>query len=246
MAVFVFARDMVAFPTAWFTGTDYNEAKDKARAFIYSTTRVVIACGIVWGLYKGQRCEALRKFSVPVALFTARVGRITFSLEPISLLINLYLIKTARSRWITGGYCAAVGIWQCVVQTMRQWTKEDPSLFSARIQKAVLNIDPLSHLMRIALWKTPETRLGISIFTTIYGILQLNAYTIERWNLRDAPTELALKGVVHLAFGLCWFAAYENYNSRLENTHAKEATYLYRAANWAAPYLAWLATGQRG
>jgi hypothetical protein len=246
MSVFVFARDMVAFPAAWFTGTDYNDAKLKARAFVYSTTRVVIACSIVWGLYKGQHCEALRKFSVPVALFTARIGRIAFSLEPISLLINLYLIKTARSRWITGGYCTAVGIWQCVVQTMRQWTKEETSVFSARIQRAALNIDPLSHFMMISLWKMPETRLGISIFTTIFGIYQLNVYTTERWNLRDAPTELALKGVLHIAFGLCWFAAYENYNRWLENHHAKDKTYLHRAANWAAPHLAWLATGQRG
>jgi hypothetical protein len=207
---------------------------------------VAIACGIVWGLYKWQRCEALRKFSVPVTLLTARVGRITLSLEPISLLINLYLIKTAESRWITGGYCAAVGVWQCAMQTMRQWTIEGPSVFSARVQKAAFKVDPLSYFMNIALWKVPETRLGISIFITIFGIIQLNAYTIERWNLRDAPTELALKGIWHVAIGLCWLALYENYHCGLENNHAREKTYLYRAADWAAPYLAWFATGQRG
>lgn len=246
MSVFVFARDMAAFPAAWFAGSDYDEVKEKARDFVYSSARVAIACGIIWGLFKGQQCDTLREFKVPVPLFTAKMGRIIFSLEPISLLVNLYLVKTARSRWITGVYCAVGAIWQCVAQTLRQWTKESPPVFfSATLQKAALKIDPLSHFMRIALWKLPETRLGIGLFTTIFGIYQLNVYTTERWNLRDAPTDLALKGVLHIIFGLCWFGAYENYNSRLEKG-AKTETYLYRAADWAAPHLAWLATGQRG
>ncbi|HEY5235185.1 MAG TPA: hypothetical protein VIJ14_03305, partial [Rhabdochlamydiaceae bacterium] len=139
MSVLVFARDMVAFPTAWLTGADYNEVKGKARDFIYSTARVVFACSIVWGIYKVQLSDPFRKLTVPVILLTAHAGRLTFSLEPISLLVNLYLVKTARSRWIVGGYCAAVGIWQCVVQTLRQWTREAPTVFfSATLQRAGL------------------------------------------------------------------------------------------------------------
>ncbi len=128
MSVLVFARDMVTFPAAWFAGSEYEEVRVKARDFLYSAARVAIACSIVWGLYKGQHCEALRKITVPVILFTGHAGRITVSLEPISLLVNLYLVKTAKSRWITGGYCALVGIWQCIAQTLRQWTKEPPSV----------------------------------------------------------------------------------------------------------------------
>ncbi len=246
MSVLVFARDMVAFPAAWFAGSEYQEVKIKARDFLYSTGRVVFACAIVWGIYKGQHCEALRNLTVPVILLTGRAGRIVVSLEPISLLVNLYLVSTARSRWITGGYCALAGIWQCFAQTLRQWTKEPPSVFfSATLQRAGLSIDPLSNLMRIALWKFPETRLGISLFVTIFGIYQLHAYTIDRWNLLDAPTSLALKGIVHIGFGLCWLGAYENYNRRLEKG-AKTETYLYKAAEWAAPHLSWLVTGQAG
>ncbi|HEY5236222.1 MAG TPA: hypothetical protein VIJ14_08600, partial [Rhabdochlamydiaceae bacterium] len=70
-------------------------------------------------------------------------------------------------------------------------------------------------------------------------------YTTDRWNLVDAPTTLALKGIVHIAFGLCWLGAYEKYNRGLE-AGAKNKTYLYQAADWAAPQLTWLVTGQRG
>ncbi len=244
MSVLVFAKDMVAFPAAWIAGSEYKEIKVKARDFLYSTARVAFACSIVWGLYKGQRCEALRKLTVPVVLLTGHAGRIIVSLEPVSLLVNLYLVKTASSKWITGGYCAAVGIWQCAMQTLRQWTQEPSAVFfSASVQRANLNIDPLSHLMRIALWKLPETRLGISLFTTIFGVYQLSAYTADRWNLLDAPTSLALKGIFHVACGLCWMGAYENDNRMLERG-AKKDTHLYKAADWIAPHLAWLATGQ--
>ncbi|HEX2580328.1 MAG TPA: hypothetical protein VHK67_08020 [Rhabdochlamydiaceae bacterium] len=248
MSVLGFVRDMVTFPAVWFTGADYDEAREKARNFIYSTARVAIACGIVWGLFKAQYCEPLREVTVPVALFSARVGKVVFSLEPLSLLINFYLLKTAKSKWIAGGYSAAVGVWQCFMQSMRQWTKAPSgfsAVFSVTLQKAALKIDPLTNLMRIAVWKLPETRLGIGLFTTVFGGSQLNVYTIERWNLRDAPTALALKGIVHIAFGLCWIGLYEKYNHRLETTLEKESTYLFRAANWVAPHLAWIATGQQ-
>jgi hypothetical protein len=246
MSVFVFAKDMVSFPAAWIAGSEYKEVKIKARNFLYSTARVVIACGIVWGLFKGQHCEPLRKLTVPVPLLTGRAGRLIVSLEPISLLVNLYLVSTATSRWDKGVCCALVGIWQCTMQTLRQWTKEPPAVFfSATLQRARLNIDPLKYLMGITTWKFPETRLGIGLFLTIFGIYQLHAYTIDRWNLVDAPTSLALKGIVHIGFGLGWLGSYERYNRRLEK-EAKTETYLYKAADWAAPHLSWLVTGQAG
>ncbi len=245
MTPLMFAKDMVAFPWAWATGTEYKDAEEKAHKFVYATTRVIFTCSVIWGLYRGQQCEALRKLTVPVALFTLKVGRVTLSLEPISLLINLYLIKTSQSKWRVGGYCAAVGVWQCIAQTFKQWTKEAPGIFfSATWQRGGLNIDPLSNLMRIALWKFPETRLGVGICATIFGMYQLNAYTTDRWNLVEAPTSLALKGIVHILFGLCWIAAFDNYNRRLEKG-AKKDTYFCKAADIAAPRLAWLATGQR-
>jgi|GEM_PF-1885641 len=248
MSVLVFAKDLVAFPTAWFSGEEYKDVKEKARDFIYSTSRVVIACGIVWGLYKGQQCEPLRSLAVPVRFFSARVGKIIFSLEPLSLLINLFLIKMAdshRSQWIIGGCSGAMEVGHCALQTMRRWTREESSFFSATMQRVVLKIDLLSHLMWIALWKLPESRLGIGLFTTIFGLYQMNVYTIERWNLRDAPTQWALKGIIHIAFGLYWIGAYERYNDELEKSRDKEATYLYRVATWASPHLAWIATGER-
>jgi hypothetical protein len=244
MSVLMFAKDLVAFPAAWFAGSEYKEVKVKARDFLYTTARVAFACSIIWGIYKGQHCEALRKLTVPVILLTGRAGRVIVSLEPVSLLVNLYLVRTAHSKWIKGGCCALVGILQCIAQTLRQWTNEPPSVFfSATLQRARLNIDPLTHLMGIATWKFPETRLGIGLFLTIFGIYQLHAYTIDRWNLIDAPTSLALKGIVHIGFGLCWLGAYEHYNRSLEKG-AKKETYLYKAADWAAPHLAWITTGQ--
>lgn len=244
MTPIVFVKDMLAFPAAWVAGSDYKEVKDKARDFVYSTARMVFAGSIIWGIFKAQRCEALRKLTMPVVLLTGHAGRIIVSLEPISLVVNLYLIKTASSKWITAGYCAVVGIWQCAMQSLRQWTKEPPSVFfSATVQRANINIDPLGHLMRIALWKLPETRLGIGLFATIFGIYQLHSYTAARWDLLDAPTSRALKGVFHVACGLCWWAAYENYNRKLESG-AKKDTYLYKAADWVAPTLAWFVTGQ--
>jgi hypothetical protein len=242
-SLLVFGKDILAFPAAWVAGSDYKEVKDKARDFLYSTARVVFAGSIVWGIYKAQRCEALRKLTMPVILLTGNVGRIIVSLEPISLLINFYLITTAKSKWMTGGYCAAVGIWHSAMQSLRQWTKEPSVFFSATVQRANLNIDPLGHLMRIALWKLPETRLGIGLFATIFGLFQLHAYTSARWDLLDAPTSRALKGVFHVACGLCWLAAYDNDNRKLENG-AKKDTYLYKAADWVAPKVAWFVTGQ--
>jgi hypothetical protein len=244
MRVLNFAKDMVAFPVTWFAGAEYSEMEEKARQFVHSTAKVMFACSIVWGLYKGQRCEALRKLTIPVSLFTMRLGRFSFSLEPVSLLINLYLIKTAKSKLIVSTYCVAIGIWQCIAQIFNQWkTKASSVFFSASLHKAGLKIDPLSNLMRIALWKIPESRLGIGCFTAIFGIYQLHVYTSERWNLRDAPTDLALRGILHIVFGLCWLGAYENYNRRLERTKTEKDTYLYKTADWLAPHLAWIATG---
>jgi hypothetical protein len=242
MSVFVsFAADLVSFPGAVFAGSEYKEIKETARDFIYSAARVVFACSIVWGLFKAQQWEPLRKFTLPVVLLTGHAGRLIVSLEPISLLINLCLVATAQSKWKTGGYCAVVAIWQCMVQTLSHWTKEPPTVFfSATVQRAQLNINPLTHLMNIAVWKVPETRLGISLFLTIHGIYQLHAYTMDRWNLFDAPTRYALKGVFHVACGLCWLGAYDNDHRKLE----KKNTYLYKAADLIAPKVAWLVTGQ--
>jgi hypothetical protein len=239
-------RDMYAFPAACLAGTEYKEMEEKARDFLHSTARVAIACCLVWGLYKGQRWDVLRKLTVPVALCAVKMGRVSFSIEPISMLINIYLIKTARSKWIVGTYCAALGVWQCIAQTFQQWKSEAPVIFfKASIRQAGILIDPLSNLMRIALWKIPESRLGIGCFTVTYGIRQLNFYTIERWNLRDAPTDHALKGILHILFGLGWIGAYEYYNQSLEKDGAKKETYLYRAANYFAPHLARATAGTK-
>lgn len=228
-------KDIYAFPAAYYAGADYKEMEGKARDFLHAAFRVAIACGIVWGLYRAQRWDVLRKLTVPVVLCSVKIGRIAFSIEPISMLINAYLITTAKSKWIVGTYCAALGVWQGIVQTFLQWKAEAPPIFfSATLKKAGILIDPMSNLMRIALWKIPESRLGIGFFTAGFGISQLKFYTIERWNYRDAPTDFALKGVLHVLFGLGWLGAYEYYNQGPE----KEKTYLYRAANWLAPHLA--------
>jgi hypothetical protein len=246
MSVFFvsFANDIVNFPWALVAGSEHKEVKETARNFLYSAARVAIACSIVWSIFKAQSFEPLRTLTLPVVLLTGHVGRLIVFLEPISLMINFYLVKTAKSKWTTGGYCAVVAIWQCIVQTLSHWTKEPPRVFfSAAMKPARINIDPLTHLMNIAVWKVPETRLGIGSFLTIFGVFQLKAYTEDRWNLLDAPTSRALKGITHVGFGLCWLALYDGENKELEKG-AKKNTYLYKAADLIAPKVAWFFTGE--
>jgi hypothetical protein len=236
-------REMVAFPWAWATGND-KDAQEKAHKFVYTTSRVAFTCAVIWALYKGQQCESLRKITVPVPLFTMKLGRISLSLEPISLLITAYLVKTSESKWGASGYCAVWGVWQCLAQTFREWTKEPPGVsFSATFHQGGVNIDPYANLMKIALWKVPETRLGIGIFIAIFGVFQLQVYTQYRLQDMEVPTSLALKGIVHVLFGFGWIKAFGDREVELEEG-AKRDTYFYKAADLAAPYLGKLATGR--
>jgi hypothetical protein len=238
MALLVFAKTVFTYPAVFVTGSDQRGAEEKTRDFLYSSARLVLACTIVWGIFKAQHCEPLRKIALSMPILAGHVGRMIVFLEPISLLVNSYLITTADSKWKAAGYCAVVGLWQCIVQSFREWTKEPPEVFfSATVQRAKMNIDPLTHSMNIAVWKVPESRLGVGLFLTIFGVYQLHAYTVDRWNLLDAPTDLALKGICHVGFGLCQLGMYEQYNQKLESG-AKKETYLYKAADLCTPALA--------
>ena len=264
LIVFGIVKDIVAFPVTLFTGAEYPKVEEKARSFLYSTARAVIACGIVWALYKAQHSEPIRKFTLPTTLFTIDLSRLSFSLEPISCLIHLYFLRnafnfipSAISKWnagasltgeefVNGTYLAevAIKIWKYLSQVFLQRKMVGPLLFfSASYHWTHLTIDALKHLMGISALKIPETRLGISMFLTGFGSYQLYVYSVERWFYRGAPTNLAFYGLVHVIFGLGWLSLYEKY----QGSQAEKETYLYRATERLAPSLAWVATGgQKG
>ena len=267
MAVLTFVRDFIAFPTAYFSGTDYKDIEEKARNFLYSSARVMIACGIVYALHRTQHTESFRNLTIPTRLFHFDVGRFYFTVEPISLGITLYFVKsavqlmqTAIPKWkagvrlslselIAGTYLGDMGlrVWKTFVRMLQQAKAFAPAaFFSVSVVPGQFRMDPFSPLMYHAAFNIPESRLGISFFTTIFGIYQLNVYSMERWNLHEASTKIALYGIVHIIFGMGWWYLYEKYNDRLEVTQEKKNTYLYRVANWCAPYIAYVASGARG
>ena len=259
----VFARDIIAFPVACFAGENYKEIEEKARRFLYSTARVVFACGVVWALYKMMHNEGIRNLVVPTGLCAIKLGPVVVPLEPISLLslfINLYAVKEAfdsvrkAPSWKEGVQIGLIKgatligivtkIWKCIAGIFHQWKSYVPSVFfSVILRRATLKIDPMTLLMTIGALQLPESRLGLSCFLLAHGVNQLYSFNVERWYLREVPTRRAFSGMVHVMMGLGWLMLYQNNNQRLERTQEVKGTYLYRAANWLAPHLAWLVTG---
>lgn len=263
LPVLVFAKDILAFPVACFSGADYKEIEEKARRFLYSAVRVAIACGVVWALYKMQRTEGIRNLAVPTGLCTINMGPITVPLEPISLLslfINLYVVKEAidsirkAPTWKEGAQiglikgATLIGIVARILKSIagifHQGKSHVPSVFfSVLLRRATLKIDPMTLIMTIGALQLPESRLGLGCFLLAHGVNQLYSFNLERWYLREAPTHRAFSGIVHVMMGLGWFVLYQQNNQRLERTKEVKDSYLYRAANWLAPPLAWLVTG---
>ncbi|HUD02139.1 MAG TPA: hypothetical protein VMR37_07410, partial [Rhabdochlamydiaceae bacterium] len=213
---------------------------EKARNFIQSALRVSFACGVIWALYKGQHFESLRKINVPVILLAMKAATVSYSIEPISFLTNVYMIATAKSKLAVGAYVLVLGIFQCIAQTLGQGKIKEPSRFSVSLKRVALKFDPFSYLMNFALIKIPEARLGIGLYTVGFGVFQTYVYTTARWNLKESPTDLALKGILHIIFGLGWLGLYERHNRMLEEGDNKKGTLFYKAADRLAPALAWL------
>ena len=141
-----------------------------------------------------------------------------------------------------GDYQMKIGsrIWKYTRQIFLLRKMEGSWLFfSASYQWSTVTIDILKHMISISTDMIPESRLGISFFLMSFGSYQVYFYTMERWFLRAAPTSLVFHGLFHVFEGLGWLHQYEMGHS---SDMVKE-TYLYRAATWPAPHLAWLATG---
>ncbi len=235
-------RDFIAFPAAVISGAEPAEVKEKALPFIHSTARIAFTAGIIWALYKGQYSEPLRNVNITAVVGTATIAYVTISLELISFLANIYLIKTARSKLAVGCYLSILMIFQSIAQTYNQWKTQPPIFFAVSFRHVSMKIDIFSALMNFALVKVPEARLSIGLYTFFFGAYQMYVYTSKRWNLIEAPTNLALKGILHISFAIGWLAIYEKYRRDLAKSGLEKETYLYKAAQWMAPSLTRLVT----
>ncbi len=242
MTVVLFAKDLCAFPVAWVSGTGYREVKETALNFIRSAIRVAFAGGMIFAFYKGQYYyDKQRKFVIPVTMLSMTAARIPISVEPISVIINAYLIATSQSILRTGVYVC----WLLAqLFTPVSFTGPRP-FFSAAIKRDTsLKIDPYTIVAHLILNKVPEAQLGMGLYLSVFGISQLAAFTIARWNFKETPTELALKGILHLVIGLDCLGKYEKYSKSLEMGDEKKKSLIYKVADRASPWLAWVATGQ--
>jgi len=237
MTLALFAKDITAFPIAWFSGVEHAEIKIKAHHFLRSAARVAFAGGIIFSLYKGR--EIGRKFTIPVLRFSIGLARLSCSVEPLALITNIYLIKTTESALRIFVYC----LW-LAAQTLGSF-RPTKTLFSATVRRDSLKVDPYLILANLALNKIPEAQLGTGLYLLIFGIFQLSAFTSARWNMEEAPTDWALKGILHLIIGLDCLGNFERYSRALEeDEEAKKNTFFYKAAAQLGPVATWVATGQ--
>ncbi|MBS0649105.1 MAG: hypothetical protein JSS10_07790 [Verrucomicrobia bacterium] len=230
----LFAKDLSAFPIAWISGAD-PEIRQKARDFLRSAFRIAFAGSIVFALYKGQAMQ--RKLTIPVFRFSLTLARLTFSVEPLALISNAYLIKEALSTLRLYAY----SLW--MVGQIASACKVTKRFFSATVQTGSMRISYII-LAHFASNKLPESQLGIGLYLLVYGVFQLGAFTSARWSLQEAPTDWALKGILHVTIALEFLGHYEKYSRRLENTGEKKNTWLYGAADKCEPLATGLATGR--
>jgi hypothetical protein len=243
MAVMIFVRDLAAFPVAWISGESYQEVRTKALNFIRTAIRVGVACGLIYEIYKGQyHYELQRRVVIPVApRLEMTLAGLPVTLAPVTLLINGALIAVASSNLRIGVY----GTWALLQIFNPKNFQQARPMFSAAIIKETLRLDAYTILVNLALNILPEVQLGPGIYWSSFGIFQLAAFTFDRLNnAMDTPTELALKGIVHLMMGFECIGMYEKYNRQLEVTDNKKNTFIYKVADKLSPLLAWVATGR--
>lgn len=236
MTLALFAKDLTAFPVAWFSGGD-PEIRVKAHNFLRSAARVAFAGGIIFSLYKGRQMG--RKLTIPVVRFSIGLARVAYTLEPFAMITNLYLIKTAESILRIFVY----SVW-LVVQV---FSSLGPTkvLFAATVRRDSLKVDPYLVLANLVLNKLPEAQLGVGLYLLIFGVFQLYVFTSARWNMQEAPTDWALKGILHLIIGLDCLGNFEKYSRDLEdNEVARKNTFFDKAAAGLEPVATWFATGQ--
>jgi hypothetical protein len=223
--------DLWAFPAAWAKGESLRSIKMKALNFARSLIRVAFAGGVVFVFYKGQYYyDGQRKFTIPVSRLAMTVARIPLSIEPIALAINAGLIASSASIFRKGIY----SIWLVAQIFNPMGVKKPRPFFSATISKDTLKIDPYSILANFALNFVPEA----------FGISQLATFSFARLSFQEAPTELVLKGIMHIVIGLDCLGMYERNSKHLEQGQGenKKTTWIYKIAEKVSPGLVWLTT----
>lgn len=237
MTLALFAKDLTAFPVAWFSGAEYRDIKVKAHHFLRSTARVAFAGGIIFALYKGRQMGS--KVTIPVLRFSIGLAYVAYTLEPFVLITNLYLIKSSESILRIFLY----RLW-LLVQVYSSF-RSTKVVFAARVRKDSLKVDPYLILANLALNKLPEAQLGIGLYLFMLGIFQLSVFTSARWNMQEAPTHWALKGILHVMIGLDCLGHFEKYSKGLEREEAaRKNTFFDKAAARLEPVATWIATGQ--
>jgi hypothetical protein len=231
--------DLWAFPAALAKGERQRTIEKQALNFARSLIRVAFASGVASVLYKGQHYyNVQRKFTIPVLRLAMTAARIPLSIEPIALAINIGLIASSASIFRKGIY----SIWLMIQIFNPMGMKKPRPFFSAVISKDTLKIDPYSILANFALNYIPEAQLGTGFYLTIFGISQLASFSFARVNFQEAPTELALKGVMHIVIGLDCLGMYEKNSEHLEQGENKKTTWIYQIAEKVSPGLVWLTT----
>lgn len=237
MTLALFAKDLTAFPVAWFSGAEYRDMRVKAHHFLRSTARVAFAGGIIFALYKGRQMG--NKVTIPVIRFSIGLARVSYSVEPLALITNVYLILTAQSILRIFVY----SLW-LVGQVVNSF-KLTQTFFSVAIRRDSLKVDPCLILANLALNKVPEAQMGTGLYLLMLGIFQLSAFTSARWNMQQAPTDWALKGILHVMIGLDCLGHFEKYSRGLEREEAaRKNTFFDKAAARLEPVATWIATGQ--
>jgi hypothetical protein len=231
----LFAKDLSSFPIAWVSGAD-PDIRQKARDFLRSTMRIAFTGSVIFALYKGQALQ--QKLTIPTLRFSFAFVRLACSIEPLTLMTNGYLILTAESILRKSLYC----LWMAgqIFGAFRL----TPRFFSAAVRRETLRINPCLILSNLALNKIPEVQLGTGLYLFVVGAVQLSRFTSARWSMQEAPTDWALKGLLHMIFALDCLGHYDKYTRSLENNDARKNTFFYRVADKLEPVATWLATGQ--